>query len=80
MTVSQLEKVLTPLSSEKVNLILGFTELDGSTLYNSAATFFTGRIAGIYRKIHSAIRRSVYSPGSSAAVFDTVGTRVFDGT
>ncbi|HLK69273.1 MAG TPA: carbon-nitrogen hydrolase family protein [Bryobacteraceae bacterium] len=66
----QLESVLAPLASDTVTCVVGFTELatDGA-LYNAAAIFQRGRVAGLYRKIHPAIRRSVYAPGSEIPVF-----------
>jgi len=66
----QLASILTPLASETVIAIVGFTELgpDGA-LYNAAAVFERGRVAGLYRKIHPAIRRSVYRSGSDIPVF-----------
>lgn len=66
----QLATVLAPLASDTVTSIIGFSELslDG-TLFNAAAIFERGRVLGIYRKIHPAIRRSVYSAGSETPVF-----------
>jgi predicted amidohydrolase len=66
----QLASVLTPLASDRVTCIVGFTELgcDGA-LYNAAAVFHRGRVQGVYRKIHPAIRRSVYAPGWETPVF-----------
>ncbi|HEV2687857.1 MAG TPA: carbon-nitrogen hydrolase family protein [Bryobacteraceae bacterium] len=66
----QLASVLTPLASDRVTCIVGFTELgcDGA-LYNAAAVFHRGRVEGVYRKIHPAIRRSVYAPGCATPVF-----------
>src|SRR5690348_8736648 len=66
----QLASVLAPLASETVTSIVGFTEVspDG-TLHNAAAVFQQGRVAGLYRKIHPALRCSVYPPGSETPVF-----------
>ena len=66
----QLATVLEPLASDTVTSIIGFSELgrDGA-LYNAAALYQRGRVAGLYRKIHPAIRRSVYSHGSETPVF-----------
>jgi predicted amidohydrolase len=66
----QLASVLTPLTSDKVACIVGFTELgcDGG-LYNAAVVFHRGRVEGVYRKIHPAMRRSVYAPGCETPVF-----------
>ena len=66
----QLTAVLEPLRSDTVTSIVGFTELshDGA-LYNAAAVYQRGRVTGVYRKIHPAIRRSVYRPGSETPVF-----------
>lgn len=66
----QLASVLTPLASTRVTCIVGFTELacDG-TLYNAAAVFHRGQVEGVYRKVHPAIRRSVYAPGREVPVF-----------
>jgi predicted amidohydrolase len=66
----QLTAVLEPLASDTVTSIIGFTELsnDGA-LYNAAAVYERGRVTGLYRKIHPAIRQSLYSPGSETPVF-----------
>jgi 5-aminopentanamidase len=64
-----LSKVLAPLASDTVTSIVGFTELADGQLYNAAAVFHQGRVAGLYRKLHPAIRRSVYSAGSLSPVF-----------
>jgi predicted amidohydrolase len=54
----QLASVLMPLASEIVTSIVGFTELGrNGALYNVAAVFQHGRVIGVYRKIHPAIRR-----------------------
>lgn len=73
----QLSEILVPLASETVTTILGFTELgrDGR-LYNSAAIFHRGAIAGVYRKLHPAINRSVYAAGEATPVF-TIGGLTF---
>lgn len=70
----QLDSLLAPLASDTVTCVLGFTEhgTDGA-LYNSAVVFQRGRVSGLYRKIHPAIRRSVYSPGSETAVYRAAG-------
>jgi predicted amidohydrolase len=66
----RLDSVLAPLASNTVTSIVGFTELvsDGG-IYNAAAVFHRGRVAGLYRKLHPAIRRSVYAAGSQTPVF-----------
>lgn len=69
----QLEAALAPLTSEKVTTILGFTEIDHGALYNSAAVFHKGSVIGVYRKLHPAINRSVYTAGDSTPVFTTGG-------
>lgn len=64
--------VLASLSSDTVTSIVGFSELaSNGVLYNAAAIVQQGRVAGIYRKIHPAIRRSVYSAGCETPVFRT---------
>jgi len=71
---ADLESLLAPLRSDSVTSIVGFSELGGDgRLYNSAAVLERGRVAGVYRKIHPAIRRSVYAAGSEAAVFRAAG-------
>jgi predicted amidohydrolase len=66
----RLEALLAPLASRSVTAIVGFTETVGAgTLYNAAAVFRDGRVVGIYRKRHPAIRRSVYSAGNESPVF-----------
>jgi predicted amidohydrolase len=73
----QLEALLAPLASKSVTVIVGFTETVGAgTLYNAAAVFHDGRVVGLYRKRHPAIRRSVYSGGDQSPVF-TVGPLSF---
>ena len=66
----QLASLLIPLTSETVTSILGFTELGGDgVLYNAAAVFQRGCVVGVYRKIHPAIRRSLYVAGHETLVF-----------
>jgi predicted amidohydrolase len=70
----QLAGVLAPLSSDTVTTIVGFTENDSAgTLYNSAAVFHRGSVIGVYRKLHPAINRSVFRPGSETPVFSVGG-------
>jgi predicted amidohydrolase len=70
----RLPAVLTPIASNTVTTIVGFTELaDGGRLYNSAAVFERGSVAGVYRKVHPAINRSVYGAGTTAPVFRVGG-------
>jgi 5-aminopentanamidase len=66
----ELASVLAPLASDSVTSIVGFTELacDG-VFYNAAAIFQRGKVVGLYRKIHPAIRQSVYAAGSQTPVF-----------
>jgi predicted amidohydrolase len=73
----ELEALLAPLASKSVTVIVGFTETVGvGKLYNAAAVFHDGRVVGIYRKRHPAIRRSVYSAGDQSPVF-TLGALSF---
>ena len=73
----QLDVVLAPLASDTVTTIVGFTESCGvGQLYNSAAVFHKGAVVGIYRKLHPAIRRSIYNAGDRRPVF-TVGGLTF---
>lgn len=73
----ELQMVLSPLASETVTSIVGFTERDASgRLFNSAAVFHRGAVMGVYRKRHPAMRRSVYSAGDGVPVF-TVGGLTF---
>jgi predicted amidohydrolase len=72
-----LEAVLSPLASDTVTTIVGFTEISrAGQLYNAAVVYQRGAVAGIYRKLHPAIRRSVYQPGEQIPVF-TVGGLTF---
>jgi predicted amidohydrolase len=64
-----LETLLRPLSSSRVTTVLGFTEVDGECLYNSAVVFSLGAVGGIYRKRHPARRTSVYAAGAASPVF-----------
>ena len=73
----QLEALLAPLASKSVTVIVGFTETaSAGRLYNAAAVFHDGRVIGISRKRHPAIRRSVYSAGDQSPIF-TVGALSF---
>jgi len=66
----QLSAVLTPLASDTVTTILGFTEITGTgQLYNSAAVFHRGSVIGLYRKLYPAIRKSIYQAGNRMPVF-----------
>lgn len=59
-----------PINSDAVTVIVGFTELgvDGR-LYNAAAVLHRGACVGIYRKLHPAIRRSIYAAGTELPLF-----------
>jgi len=72
----QLATVLAPLASSTVTTILGFTEIAGNRLYNSAAVFQNGTVVGLYRKLHPAINKSIYEPGDQIPVF-TIGNLTF---
>jgi predicted amidohydrolase len=73
----QLEALLTPIASKSVTAIVGLTETTGAgTLYNAAAVLHDGRVIGVYRKRHPAIRRSVYRAGDQRPVF-TIGALSF---
>ena len=73
----QLAETIAPLASDTVTTIVGFTESDGpGRIFNSAAVFHCGQVIGVYRKLHPAIRRSVYSAGNAMPVF-TVGRLTF---
>lgn len=70
----QLSDALAPLSSVRVTTIVGLTEIAGDgKLYNSAAVFHKGAVIGIYRKLHPAIRKSVYQAGDQVPVFRVDG-------
>jgi 5-aminopentanamidase len=65
-----LEALLAPLASRAVAVIVGFTEAGSAgALYDTAAVFHCGRVVGVYRKRHPAIRRSVYSAGDQSPIF-----------
>jgi predicted amidohydrolase len=66
----RLDSAQAPLASDTVTTIVGFTELaEGGRLYNSAAVFQRGSVAGLYRKLYPAINRSVYAAGRELPVF-----------
>ena len=69
----QLSAALAPLASDTVTTILGFTEICADQLYNSAAVFHKGAVAGLYRKLHPAIRKSIYRAGDRTPVFAVCG-------
>jgi predicted amidohydrolase len=73
----ELSAVLTPLASDTVTTILGFTEITGAGhLYNSAAVLHRGSVIGVYRKLYPAIRKSTYRAGDRMPVF-SVGSLTF---
>jgi 5-aminopentanamidase len=77
VAAGQLDTLLAPLASDRVTTIIGFTETDRSSrLYNSAAVWHRGSILGIYRKLHPAINKSIYTAGGQTPVF-TVGELTF---
>jgi len=76
LTGRELTAALAPLASETVTTIVGFTEAADGVFYNSAVVFHRGTVAGIYRKRHPAIRRSIYAAGDRTGVF-TVDDLVF---
>jgi predicted amidohydrolase len=68
------ETVLRRLASDRVATIVGFTELDDrGRLFNSAAICRNGLLAGLYRKRHPFINRSVYQAGDAMPVFTMDG-------
>ncbi len=70
ISTSRIGSVLAPLASDTVTSIVGLTELaDDGRLFNAAAVLHRGTIAGVYRKQHPAIWRSVYEAGTEAPVF-----------
>jgi predicted amidohydrolase len=73
----QLDAILAPLASDVTTTIVGFTELgEDGFLYNAAAVFHRGAVAGVYRKLHPAIRQSVYRAGCEVPLF-SVGALTF---
>jgi predicted amidohydrolase len=73
----QLSAALTPLASDTVTTILGFTEISrAGHFYNSAAIFHKGAVVGVYQKQHPAIRKSIYRARDRNPVF-TVGGLTF---
>lgn len=67
----ELNTVLSPLASDRVAIIVGFTELaDDGRLFNSAAVYHRGAVLGIYRKLHPAINQSVYRAGDQYPTFE----------
>jgi predicted amidohydrolase len=65
-----LRELLAPIASHRVVTILGFTEIDrDGRLFNAAAVFSRGSVAGVYRKLYPAINRSVYTAGDRMPVF-----------
>jgi 5-aminopentanamidase len=69
----QLSATLAPLASDTVTTILGFTEISAGQLYNSAVVFHQGDVVGVYRKLHPAIRKSIYRAGDQIPVFKVGG-------
>lgn len=76
VTPSTLLAWLGPMADTTLTTIIGFTELASDGLiYNSAAVVSHGTVAGVYRKRHPAIRRSVYRAGSDSPIFQASGVR-----
>ena len=74
IATGRIDSVLAPLASDTVTTIVGFTELaDDGRLYNAAAVYHRGAVAGVYRKHNPAIRQSVYAPGADTPVFRVDG-------
>jgi predicted amidohydrolase len=72
-----LAEALAPLASATVTAVVGYTERDAAgRLFNAAAVLRGGAVVGRYRKLHPAIRRSVYTAGDEAPVF-TAGALTF---
>jgi predicted amidohydrolase len=72
----QLGSALEPLAHDTVTTVVGFTEITpNGHLYNSAAVFHRGSVIGLYRKLHPAIRKSVYQAGDRIPVFTVGGLR-----
>lgn len=77
MDAGELAVALAPLASASVTTIIGYSEADAmGRLFNAAAVLHRGAVAGRYRKLHPAIRRSVYSAGDETPLF-TVGSLTF---
>jgi predicted amidohydrolase len=71
---SDILRSLGPVTGARLTVIVGFTELSNDgRLYNSAAVVSHGTLEGVYRKLHPAIRRSVYHPGTDSPVFRAQG-------
>jgi len=71
---SDVGRALAPLASDRVTTIVGFTERAANgALHNAAAVLHRGSSAGIYRKRHPAINRSVYTAGTDTPVFTING-------
>jgi predicted amidohydrolase len=67
---SDILSFLAPVANARLTTIVGFTERSSDGwLYNSAAVVGHGRLSGVYRKRHPAIRRSVYRAGKDSPVF-----------
>lgn len=72
----ELKEILSPLASDVVTSIVGFTEIARDRLlYNTAAVYHRGKVIGLYRKLFPALRRSVYAAGSEIPVFDVAGLK-----
>jgi predicted amidohydrolase len=72
-----LADALAPLASATVTVVVGYTERDAAgRLFNAAAVLRGGAVVGRYRKLHPAIRRSVYTAGDETPVF-TAGALTF---
>ena len=69
----QLQPIAARIASDTVTTIVGFTEIDDGRLFNAAAVAHKGAVLGVYRKLHPAINKSIYEPGSETPVFTVDG-------
>jgi 5-aminopentanamidase len=70
MESGRLQAAFRPIASMTVTTIVGFTESGPhGQIFNSAAIFSRGEVVGVYRKMHPAINRSVYEPGTATPIF-----------
>lgn len=74
-TIQTLKKAA---NEHNINVIIGFPEKKGSSIYNSAAFINNeGNLLGVYRKVHLYDHEQrIFTPGNSCPVFDLPEGRI----
>jgi predicted amidohydrolase len=69
------EAILQRLAHAKPTLVFGLIELDQGALFNTAVVIASGRLCGVYRKVHLLDGERIFQPGERYPVFETGGLK-----